>query len=42
MARTILKTEEPVVLDGYQAVMKPSLSLAIHLSAIVDQDLVDQ
>ena len=40
MARNILKTAEPVTLDGYQAVMKPS-KFGYSLSAIVDQDMVD-
>ena len=39
MARTILKTDEPVVLDGYQAVLKPS-KFGYSLSAIVDSVLV--
>ena len=41
MARTIFKTEEPVVLEGYQAVMKPS-KFGFSLSAIVGDDMVDQ
>ena len=41
MARTIFKTEEPVVLEGYQAVMKPS-KFGFSLSAIVGDDVVDQ
>ena len=39
MARTIFKTEEPVVLEGYQAVLKPS-KFGFTLDAIVDQDMV--
>ena len=39
MPRNILKTEQPVVLEGYQAVLKPS-KFGYSLSAIVDQDLV--
>ena len=34
MARTIYKTEEPVVLEGYQAVLKPS-KYGFSLSAIM-------
>lgn len=41
MARTIFKTEEPVVLEGYQAVMKPS-KFGFSLSAIIGDDMVDQ
>ena len=41
MARNILKTKEPVTLDGYQAVLKPS-KYGYSLRAIVDQDLIDQ
>ena len=41
MARTIFKTEEPVILEGYQAVLKPS-KFGYSLNAIVGQDMVDQ
>lgn len=41
MARTIFKTEEPVILEGYQAVLKPS-KFGFSLMAIVDQDMADQ
>jgi hypothetical protein len=41
MARTIFKTEEPVVLEGYQAVLKPS-KFGFTLMAIVDQDMADK
>ena len=41
MARNILKTAEPVTLDGYQAVLKPS-KFGYSLSAVVDQTIVDQ
>ena len=40
MARNIFKTEQPVLLDGFQAVMKPS-KYGYSLSAIVDQAMVD-
>ena len=40
MPRTIHKTEQPVVLEGYQAVLKPS-KFGYSLSAVVDQKLVD-
>ena len=41
MTRNILKTEQPVVLEGFQAVMKPS-KFGYSLSALVSQDIVDQ
>ena len=41
MARNILKTAEPVTLDGYQAVMKPS-KFGYSLSALLDEDLVSK
>ena len=40
MPRTIHKTEQPVVLEGYQAVLKPS-KFGYSLSAIVDAGMVD-
>ena len=41
MPRTIHKTEQPVVLEGYQAVMKPS-KYGYSLSAIIEgQELID-
>jgi len=40
MAQTIHVTKEPVVLEGYQAVMKPS-KFGYSLSAIVDGDLIE-
>ena len=41
MTRTIHKTEQPVVLEGYQAVMKPS-KFGYSLSALVDTTLVEK
>lgn len=41
MTRTIHKTEQPVTLEGYQAVMKPS-KFGYSLSAIVDGFLVEE
>ena len=41
MARNIIKTDGPVVLDGYQAVLKPS-KFGYSLSAIIDGGLVDK
>ena len=41
MARTTYVTEQPVTLDGYQAVMKPS-KFGYSLSAIVDQSISDK
>jgi hypothetical protein len=40
MPRTIHKTEQPVVLEGYQAVLKPS-KFGYALSALIDQSMVD-
>ena len=40
MARTTHVTKEPVTLEGYQAVMKPS-KFGYSLAAIVDQDMID-
>ena len=41
MAQTIHVTQQPVVLDGYQAVLKPS-KFGYSLSAVVDEELVDK
>ena len=41
MPRTIYKTEQPVILEGYQAVLKPS-KFGYSLSAIIDSDMVDK
>ena len=41
MARTTFITKEPVVLEGYQAVLKPS-KFGYSLSAIVDEDMVNK
>ena len=41
MARTTFVTEQPVSLDGYQAVLRPS-KFGYSLSAIVDQDFIDK
>jgi hypothetical protein len=40
MPRNITKTDEPVVLEGFQAIMKPS-KFGFSLSAIVDRKMVD-
>ena len=40
MPRTIHKTEEPVTLEGYQAVMKPS-KFGYSLSAVVDATVAE-
>jgi len=40
MARTIHKTEEPVILEGYQAVLAPS-KFGYSLSAIVDENVAN-
>ena len=41
MTRNTFVTEQPVILEGYQAVMKPS-QYGYSLSAIVGQDIVDK
>ena len=41
MAQTIHVTQQPVVLEGYQAVLKPS-KFGYSLSAIIDQALVEK
>jgi len=41
MTRNTLVTPEPVVLEGYQAVMTPS-KFGYSLAAIVGQDIIDQ
>ena len=41
MARNTFVTPEPVVLEGYQAVMQPS-KFGYSLRAIVDQDMIDK
>ena len=37
MARTTFVTEEPVILEGFQAVMKPG-KFGYNLKAVVGQD----
>ena len=41
MTRNTFVTEQPVILDGYQAVMKPS-KFGYSLAAIVDQAMIDK
>lgn len=41
MAQPIHVTQQPVVLDGYQAILKPS-KFGYSLSAVVDQALIDR
>lgn len=41
MARTTFVTKEPVVLEGYQAVLQPS-KFGYSLKAIIDQDMIDK
>jgi len=41
MSRTTFVTPEPVVLEGFQAVLKPT-KYGYSLKAIVDQDMVDK
>ena len=40
MARNIIKTEQPVTLEGFQAVLKPS-KFGYSLSAIVDENMIE-
>ena len=40
MTRTIHKTEQPVTLEGYQAVLKPS-KFGYSLAALVSEDMID-
>ena len=40
MPRNTIVTKEPVILEGYQAVLKPS-KFGYSLSAVVDQDIAD-
>ena len=41
MPRNTFKTEQPVVLEGYQAVLKPS-KFGYSLSTLIPQDLIDK
>ena len=41
MPRQTFKTEQPVVLEGFQAVMKPS-KFGYSLSTLITQDLIDK
>ena len=41
MARNTIVTEQPVVLEGYQAVLKPG-KFGYKLMAVVGQDVVDK
>ena len=41
MARTTFVTEQPVILEGYQAVMKPS-KFGYSLAAIIDESMVSK
>ena len=41
MARNTIVTEQPVVLDGFQAVLKPG-KYGYNLKAVVGQDVIDQ
>ena len=41
MARTIHKTEKPVTLEGFQAVLAPS-KFGYSLAAIVDDEVIDK
>jgi hypothetical protein len=41
MPQPVFKTDEPVILDGYQAVMKPS-KFGYSLTALIDESIVSQ
>ena len=41
MSRNTIVTEQPVVLEGYQAVLKPS-KFGYSLATVVDQEMVDR
>ena len=41
MSRTIHKTEQPVTLEGFQAVLSPS-KFGYSLAAIVDESIIDK
>ena len=41
MARNTLVTKEPVILEGFQAIMKPS-KFGYSLSTVVDQAMIDK
>ena len=41
MSRTIHKTDKPVVLEGFQAVLEPS-KFGYSLSALVDSKTIDK
>ena len=41
MSRTTFVTPDPVILEGYQAVMQPS-KFGYSLKAVVDQDMIDK
>ena len=41
MARTIHKTDKPVILEGFQAILAPS-KFGYSLSAVVDSTIIDQ
>ena len=40
MTRTIHKTNDPVTLEGFQAILAPS-KFGYSLAAVVDQDMID-
>jgi hypothetical protein len=42
MAKTIHVTQEPVLLEGYQAVLKPSKFGTFKLEAVVNNDLIER
>ena len=42
MTKSIHVTQEPVVLDGYQAVLKPSKFGTFRLEAVVDNNLIER
>ena len=41
MAKTVFQTKEPVVLEGYQAVLKPS-QYGYSLSTVLDEEMIEK
>ena len=41
MSRTIHKTDKPVTLEGFQAILAPS-KFGYSLAAVVDEDVIDK
>ena len=41
MSRTIHKTDKPVTLEGFQAILSPS-KFGYSLAAVVDESIIDK